>query len=40
MKRHSEKKTDARTKLIRIVALLCAALIAVSAAAMAFYSAR
>ncbi len=40
MKRPSDKKADARSKLIRIVALLCAVLIAASAAAMAFYSAH
>lgn len=40
MKRPSGKKADARSRIIRIVALLCALLIALSAAAMALYSAH
>lgn len=40
MKKLSGKQAAARSKLIRIAALLCAVLIALSAAAMAFYSSR
>ncbi len=40
MKKSSGKKAAARSKLIRLVALLCAVLIALSAAAMAFYYSR